>query len=263
MPRDLAHVIHHFLPEAGRETELPAATQPPVARAPAALPLLALPIGDRDVVRAAFAWNLAVEIARLGGKAAIVAPRCDPESPLWPEPGIGPLGTKVMLPAANNLGELHRCALDASVQMAGDAHTGGVVLVRVPPSWLKSPHDGLGLLRWTLLLTSADSRDLVDTYGLAKLLLRASSESRIGVTIHGAGQPREARKAFTRLADAARRLLGRKITSYGMLVDDLHVYRAIVSKRPIGLAHPQSRAARALRDVAEMLLESARERAVV
>jgi len=35
-----------------------------------------------------------------------------------------------------------------------------------------------------------------------------------------------------------------------------------VSRRPIGLEHPQSRAARALRDVAQLLLEDAEVRAV-
>jgi MinD-like ATPase involved in chromosome partitioning or flagellar assembly len=47
--------------------------------------------------------------------------------------------------------------------------------------------------------------------------------------------------------------------SYGLLVDDLHVYRAIVARRPIGLEHPQSPAARALRDVARLVLEDARK----
>ena len=43
-----------------------------------------------------------------------------------------------------------------------------------------------------------------------------------------------------------------------LVVDDLHVYRAIVSRRPIGIEHPQSRAARALRDVARLVLDDAR-----
>jgi MinD-like ATPase involved in chromosome partitioning or flagellar assembly len=47
------------------------------------------------------------------------------------------------------------------------------------------------------------------------------------------------------------------VQSYGLLVDALHVYRAIVAQRPIGLAHPQSPAARALRDVAQLLLTDA------
>jgi len=35
-----------------------------------------------------------------------------------------------------------------------------------------------------------------------------------------------------------------------------------VSQRPIGIEHPQSRAARALRDVAQLVLEDARKFAI-
>ena len=74
--------------------------------------------------------------------------------------------------------------------------------------------------------------------------------------------PQEAEEAFAKLARTTQRSLGRDLQSYGLLVDDLDVYRAIVAQRPIGLAHPQSPAARALRDVAQMLLDDARKRAV-
>ena len=78
MPRDLSDVLDYFLPEAvGRSGTLAAprphrsespAPAPDSAQAPApapgrstrppALPIVALPIGDQDVVRAAFAWLL-------------------------------------------------------------------------------------------------------------------------------------------------------------------------------------------------------------
>ena len=99
----------------------------------------------------------------------------------------------------------------------------------------------------------------METYGLAKRVLAASHEARVGVTIHGARRVVEAQSAFLHLAGIAARHLGRDLASYGLLVDDLHIYRAIVSQRPIGLEHPQSRAARALRDVARLLLEDARK----
>ena len=83
------------------------------------------------------------------------------------------------------------------------------------------------------------------------------------MTIHGARRISDAERAFDRLADVASRHLRRTPVSYGLLVDDLHVYRAIVARRPIGLEHPQSPAARALRDVAQLVLEDARKSAIV
>jgi hypothetical protein len=265
--RTLGDVADYFLPRAGGEAtparpgppRAPAAT--PLAERPAALPIVAIPMGERDVVRAAFAWNLCVEVARLGASAALLAPEEEEPSPLWPESGPGPVGTEVALAPAKDLASLGRAALDLAVSRAADADGEGLVLVRVPPAWLEGAGDARALLRWVLLLSAGDARDLLETYALAKAVLRRSPDARVGVAIHGAQRVAEAAQAFGRLAGATARHLGHSVVSYGLLVDDLHVYRGIVARRPIGLEHPQSRAARSLRDVARMLLEDSRSAA--
>ncbi len=260
MPRDLADVLHHFLPESGPTGGV---EKNRGAVRKAALPIVGVPIGERDVVRAAFTWNLAVEVARAGARAAVVAPSADAASALWPEESTGPLGADVVLAPATNLGQLYRAALDvaeARTPAGRDVHPGGLVFVRIPPLWLRNPEGATGLLHWTLLFTSSESRDLLESYGIAKLLARAVPDVRVGVTVHGARRIGEAEAAFSRLADAALRRLGLPLTSYGLLVDDLHVYRAIVAQRPIAMVHPQSPAARSMGDVAQLLLEDARKR---
>jgi hypothetical protein len=265
LARDLADVLHHLIPEAGtssrpdplaqKRSDNPAGAY---RLRPAALPMVAVPIGDRDVVRAAFAWNLVFEVARLGGQSALVTPAQDHASPLWPDTGIDTLGAEVIVTQARDIGELYWAALDIAVSRAAEPADGGVILVRVPPAWLPKGKGAGRLLRWTLLFTSSDSRELLETYGLAKLLLDASPGARVGVTIHGARQMPEAQQAFHKLTRSTERHLGKDLVSYGLLVDDLDVYRAIVAQRPIGLAHPQSFAARTLRDVASLLLDDAR-----
>lgn len=275
MPRDLGDVADYFLPSASerRGKKRAALETPPeplrlervrhATDRPAALPILTIPIGERDVVRAAFAWNLAVEIARLGGSATLLAPEESEPSPLWPEIGPGPVGAEVSIATAGSLAELNRAALDVAVTRAADCPDGGVVLVRVPPDWLRGgARDGRALLRWVLLFASTEHRDLLETYGLTKRVLEGSGQARVGVTIHGARCIADAEQAFHRVADASARHLRHGLVSYGLLVDDLHVYRAIVSRRPIGIEHPQSRAARALQDVARLVLEDARMLAV-
>ena len=106
-----------------------------------------------------------------------------------------------------------------------------------------------------------EMRELRESYALVKRIVGANANARVGVTVHGVRCVGDAEAAFAHLARVAARHLGHTLESYGLLVDDLHVYRAIVSRRPIGLEHPQSRAARALRDVAGWLLEDVRERA--
>jgi hypothetical protein len=273
LPRDLRDVLDYLLPLSDEQSPppaenargAPAVTAPAGAeleerlRRPAALPIVALPIGERDVVRAAFAWNLAVELARMGASGTLLAPEDAEPSLLWPEAGRGPVGSEVIVASARGLGELYRAALDVAVARAADAEDGGIVLVRVPPAWIQKGSDGRPLLRWVLLFASLEPRDLLETYALAKRVLEAGERSRVGITIHGAQRVGEAEQAFDLLAGVTARHLGRVLVSYGLLVDDLHVYRAIVARRPVGIEHPQSRAARALRDVARLLLEDSGE----
>jgi hypothetical protein len=286
LPRKLEDVLDYFLPGVGAPSSVlntnarpggaperakrsdskwsPVPNPKPWTRAerPAALPIIALPIGDRDVVHAAFAWNLVVEAARLGANATLLAPADPAAASLWPPSERGPVGAKLELVRAENLSELNRAALDAAVSRAADAKNGGVILARVPPAWLNGASEGRALLRWVLLFAATESEDLRETYGLAKRVVRIGSTPRIGITIHGARRIEEAERAFSRLADTAQRHLGHSVVSYGLLVDDLHIYRAIVAHRPIGLEHPQSRAARALRDVARLLLDDAQNHAL-
>jgi hypothetical protein len=253
--RGLGDVLHYYLPE----TDVGSA--PALAArvgGTAALPIVALPVGERDVVRAALAWNLTVEIARLGASASLLVPKASEIGLLWPEPGRGPVGAELIESPATDLGALYRDAADVAVQRAAEPSEGGVVMACVPPHWLRAGRDGGALLRWALLLATPDARDLLETYALAKLLLKRRPDATVGVAIHGVRRIIEAERAFQRIAGVAARHLGRAPRSYGLLVDDLHVYRAIVARRPIGLEHPQSPAARALRDVARLVLEDAR-----
>lgn len=277
MPRDLGDVLHYFLPEVGQEEVGQAehgqhdagvgafSREAESSREgqPAALPVIAVPVGERDVVRAAFVWNLVVEVARLGARATLVAPTEGHATAVWPGPGEGPMGSQVILSGATDATSLYREAVDAAVDRAARADDGGIVFARVPPRWLMRARPPGRLERWCWLLTSTDSRDLLETYALVKRILSHSPGADIGVTVHGVRSIADARDAFDRLAAHVRLHLGARITSYGLLVDDLHVYRAIVAQRPIGLAHPQSPAAKSLADVARMLLDDARERAVV
>jgi len=290
LPRDLGDVLDYFLPNGERsnggdkETPEVARTQkgsrttsalyasgeradhvstPQFTSRPAALAIVAMPIGERDVIRAAYAWNLAVEVARAGATAALIAPAESGSSLLWPDAGTGPVGCEMILSGAMNLAELNRVALDVAVERAAESNGGGVIFVRVPPEWLADAADARGLLRWILLFGTTEHRDQLEAYNLAKQLLEAHPETQVGITIHGTTRIAEAEHAFHRVADVAVQRLGHSLRSYGLLVDDLHVYRAIVARRPIGLEHPQSRAALALRDVARLLLEDAREIALV
>jgi hypothetical protein len=262
LPRDLSDVLHYFGPELAQSGDSQGRHTPerPVSAARSLAPqIIGVPIGDRDVVRAAFTWNLAVEIARLGGRASVIAPDDGSPSPLWPQAGTGPLGVELRPTLAKDLKSLDRIAQEAASTTALRGGEPGLIFVRIPPTWLAAGHSDSGLLRWTLLLTSSRTSDLKEILESTKMIVRSQPQARVGVTIHGAECRKEAETAFGRVAGASRRDLKHDVRSYGLLVDDLHVYRAIVAQRPIGLAHPQSPAARALRDVAQLLLADSQQ----
>jgi hypothetical protein len=89
-----------------------------------ALPILTLPIAGRDVVRAAFAWNLAVELARLGARTTLIAPRDPGVAPLWPEPGTGPMGADVHFARAADASALAHAGIDVAIRSADEATDG-------------------------------------------------------------------------------------------------------------------------------------------
>ncbi|MDG2334160.1 MAG: hypothetical protein P8Q97_08050 [Myxococcota bacterium] len=253
MARNLSDVLHYFGPElAEAEAQVRPAEDAPRAEAPACR-IIGVPIGSRDVVRAAFAWNIAVEVVRLGGRATILCPDETSPSPLWPQASTGPLGVALRPSLAQNLDELLASAQDWAANTAHKSES-DLLLVRIPPEWISAAVAPSPLLDWVLLFTSSEEANLQEALALTRNVVDRHPGARVGITIHGAQSREEAETAFGNLARASREKTGRDVRSYGLLVDDLDVYRAIVAQRPIGLAHPQSPAARALRDVAELLL---------
>lgn len=134
--------------------------------------------------------------------------------------------------------------------------TDGAIVLECPPAELLSAAAAApGAPELWLLLSSPDPDDLARARAQASEIATAQPRARIGATIHGVRRIAEARAAFEQLAGRLEAETGIAVRSYGLLVDDLHLYRAIVAQRPIGLAHPAAPATRALADVARLLLE--------
>jgi len=268
MARDLGDVAHYFLPDDSEgqalrtlpdDSEGQALRTLPDAEEsrPAGAHLVCVPLAPRDVARQALLWNLTVEIARQGAPVVLVVPAHDGCAP-WPEPRRGPLGVEVVESGSGQLAALADAARDAAERACSRSATTPLVLVAVPLAGLRKGADGGPLLRRVLLLTRPDERELVETWAALDAIAEQAPGAQIGACVFGVRSLADARRTFEGLAALAELELERTLTSYGVLIDDVHLSRSIVSQRPIVLAQPGSPAARALADVATMLLADAR-----
>jgi hypothetical protein len=271
MPRDLADVLHYFMPEltpdaATSSVLRPTATEVDAPRTrrvsearPKALPIVAVPISDQQIVCASLVSGIADHIASLGGDATILTPSTPNSKCLFLRSSVPSQGARVQTSGADSLSSLFSAAVELSETRARDADAGGVVLVRIPPAWLRSAEDAGELLDWILLFSATDSRSLADTYSLAAWVLGENAGAEISVTIYGAPSQREAEEAFGALAQSVEQRLGLSVTSYGVVIEDLDVYRAILTGRALGQANPQSLAAGGVREAAKLVFERAQK----
>jgi hypothetical protein len=240
LARELADVIHYFLEEP-REGG-------------GGLPGLALPLGEKEAVRLAFAWNLAVELARSSSRPSILVPQGSAVHAGLPAPAVGGvLAPELRLSAAGDLASL---ACDLRLP-APASRREGLRLAVVPAEWIDGTPAG-SLLAWTLLFATPEPASLDACLELAQRVAAAEPGAEIGVTLHGVESVAEARQVFEGLAGRFEARVGRPLRSYGLLLDDLLVYRAAVERRPVVLSHPQSLAARSLADVAQLLIADAK-----
>ncbi len=249
MPRELGDVLHFFAPE------LTGAAVAAATREDEALPLIGVPLASADPVRGALLWNLVVEAARQGARTALLAPRSLCATPAWPLPGRGPLGAQAIRVDSDEAADMARSA-EEWVRGAA-ARDRSLALAALSPACLHKAVDAAVLLRWTLLLLRPDEVTGREAWAALEAIATHARDARIGVSVFGARGITEARDCFEQLAIAVEDRLGATLVSYGLLVDDVHLSRSIVTGRPIALTSPHATSARALADVASMLLADA------
>jgi hypothetical protein len=235
MARELADVLHHFLGDGLPGLRLDSAS----------LALLAEP---DDALAVGVAWNLAHELAQLGLNVAWVTSLTEEE--LLPQAATP--GLMRLFSPAQGLPDLLLAAGEASAKLAA-AHAPSLVLLRVPPAWVVPSEAAQRLLGWTLQLVGPDALAREHALRLAERVRHCQPAARLGVALHDVRSVQEAEGAFAALDRAFALHCEASLTSYGLLLDDAAVYRSLLARRPLARMQPETRAARALADMARLL----------
>ena len=245
MPRQLGDVLHYLIPEAA-----PPSTQAASKRNP----LVIIPIEADDPVRSAISWNLAFELARTGKPWQLIIPDVGASHSHWPLGRSQPPSVPNQKIDAHTWEELEQhCAANPSA-------TGGASnLAALPPDWIRAANARFQEDDLLLLFATPDTRNLMEQFALAKSAATQAHRPQLGLCIYAAKSRHEAELAFHRFHSATQKHLEISTQSYGMLFEEVQIYRAIVEQQPVGLSHPHSLASKALRNVAALIASDWKE----
>jgi flagellar biosynthesis protein FlhG len=102
----------------------------------------------------------------------------------------------------------------------------------------------------TLVVTTPEPTALTDTYALFKVLSEAETRGPLALIVNQASSAQHADETAGHLDGIARRFLGRGITTWGHVLSDAAVPRAVARQRALLDAAPRSSAARGIREIA-------------
>ncbi len=283
MARELRDVLHYFLDDdegadavapspdgagaAGAEPEGrpgPEDGQRPAARAraaprpcapTAAVPILACPLHSRDALRLALAWNLAAELEQLGRPPHWVAARPPVEAGSELD-GCGSFSMTWIETSRGDVSALRRAALEPSRAGARGAKAMGAppTFVLMPlPTDLSWSDDDAPLLGRCWLAAGPSDRERSSFLSLCERILSIRPDAELGLTVVGVADLRGARRTFASLAEIYACRFDRRLRSQGLVLDERELYRTLTARRPLSRLLPDSRAARTLRDAAELI----------
>jgi flagellar biosynthesis protein FlhG len=238
---------------------------------------IAVTSGKGGVGKTSVAINLAVSLARLRHRVAILdadfglgnvdvllglAPTAHIGHVLAGEKQIGeilvegPRGVQV-IPASSGLKQLTALNDGQWDRLAGAldelAEDFDFLIIDTAAGISGNVIDAVRIATRALVVTSLEPTAVVDAYAVIKLLSSTDPAQEIGLIVNNARDASEAQLVHAQLEVAAARFLKRRITYYGFIAHDPAVRDAVLVQRPIVDHLPQSAASRCFRILASRL----------
>jgi flagellar biosynthesis protein FlhG len=248
------------------------ASRPPAP--PAHVVTLAVTSGKGGVGKTNVAVNLAVALARLRSRVAVLdadfglgnvdvllglAPRrhlghlLAGDAPIREVLVDGPCGVRI-IPASSGLQELtalaprHWDRLNAALAEIRDELD--FLIVDTGAGISNNVIDVLTSVDRVIIVTSPEPTAIVDAYALLKVLTMVDPAKEVGVLVNAVRDSGEADLVFRQLEVAATRFLHRRLVAFGHVTKDPLVRECVLMQRPVVDVHPQAPASRCFRVLA-------------
>ena len=105
-----------------------------------------------------------------------------------------------------------------------------------------------------VLMTTPDITAIADAYGMAKVIVQENEKSRMSILVNKVSSFKESRDVFVRLNECSKRFLDYSFRELGYVLKDNAVGYATQKRVPVAISYPNSRASRAIRRIAGVLL---------
>jgi len=106
-----------------------------------------------------------------------------------------------------------------------------------------------------LVVATPEATAMTDAYGMIKVLVRKGYQGPISIVVNMADNLEEGKRAYARIAYAARRFLQKDLYFAAVLPKDELLCKAVRSRKPVILAYPRSRISSSLTLLASRLSE--------
>jgi flagellar biosynthesis protein FlhG len=111
-----------------------------------------------------------------------------------------------------------------------------------------------------LVVTTPEATAVTDAYGMIKVLARKHYEGPISIVVNMARDSAEGKRTYQRIADVARKFLGRDLYFAAVLPKDERLCAAVRARKPVVLAYPNAQISASLAKLALRLSDVRRDR---
>lgn len=113
-----------------------------------------------------------------------------------------------------------------------------------------------------LLITTPEPTSITDAYALIKLLASKQKSKKVKVIVNRADNQIEATDIFNKLNTVSKRFLSMELDSFGFVLNDECVSKAVKMQKPFSICFPKCSAAKMIKEISEKLTSGDKELSV-